>query len=500
MNASRIAVAIAAALVASAVFLSNGPAATSTVQLRVKLPTRAHQSFGLFTVRVRGRAAQLPIRALTTIPKSMRGAAAISPSTTRGGVTTFTVIVAIDDLRAAARTLSATGAERVLGLEVGSKSFPVLSGRGVTGTCPPSAFAAMVKEARAGLRIGTGAAWRRIALNAVDHSRPWCATGPLLQVQTFSGFSAVAVTAARLNDDAVPDLVAIERPHALLGFLGLGDGTFRAPFTISLPDAISPTAVVAVPSASGRSDLYVTDSGGPVQFVNGGTRQPSALGFSATDGAAGNFDGVGGLNDVVFVDGRESSFSVVMDEDAFPLTVPADTTPSRVTAGDFNDDGKYDIAGAGPAGVSIATGDGLGSFTPRGLAVQQPNLSTALQAAPLGVNPDLVVATTTGVFVVDFSPDFSYSGTPLLAGTAPVGVAPADVTGDGRLDVLALNQNAAAVNVWVATAGAYRAPVSIGVGGKPAALAVGRFNGDTRADIAVATNKGLTILVGRGPG
>jgi hypothetical protein len=171
-----------------------------------------------------------------------------------------------------------------------------------------------------------------------------------------------------------------------------------------------------------------------------------------------------------------------------------------VTAGDFNDDGKYDLAGAGPAGVAIATGDGTGSFTQRGLAVQQPNLSTALRAAPVGANPDLVIATSTGALVVDFKPDLSYSATPLQAGAAPVGVAPADVTGDGRLDVIALNQNAADMNVWVATASGYRTPVGIGVGGRPLSLAIGRFNGDTRADVAVATDKGLTILVGRRPG
>jgi hypothetical protein len=501
LKSSRRILALAVALAASAVFLAKGPAATSTLQLHVPLPARAHQSFGVFTVRVRGRAARLPIRPLGKLPKSIRAAAGISPATIKGRVTTFTVVVAIDDVRTAARALSASGAKRELGLEVGSKSFPVFSERGVTGTCPPPGFAAMVKEARAGLRIGTRTtAWRRIALNAVDNSRRWCSTDPLLESQTFTGFSAVGVAAARLNDDAFADLVVLERPHGLLGFYGKGDGTFRPALTIALPAAVSPTAVVAVPGASGRSDLYVTDSGGPVQFVDGRTFRPSSLGFSATDGAAGNFDGIGGLNDVAFVDGHSSSFSVVLDEGAFPSTIPADTILSHVTAGDFNDDGKYDLAGAGPAGVAIATGDATGSFTQRGLAVQQPNLSTALRAAPLGANPDLVVATSTGVIVVDFKPDVSYSATPLQSGTAPVGVAPADVTGDGRLDVIALNQNAADMNVWVATASGYRTPVGIGVGGRPLSLAVGRFNGDTRADVAVATDKGLTILVGRRPG
>src|SRR5438445_3861445 len=500
----RIAVAIAAGLVAFVVFLPSGPAATSSLQLRVPLPKRAHQSFALFTVRVRGRAARLPIRPLAKIPSSMRAGVAISGGVVQGRVTTFTVAVAIDDLRAAARSLTATDAARTLDLEVGDKTFPAFSDRGVTGTCPQSGFPLAVKAAPTGLRVGSGGStWRRIALQAIENSYRWCTTDSLLRSQTFTGFSATGVTVARLNDDALADLVVTEPPHTLLGFLGKGNGTFKAPFTILARPDLSPTSVTAVPDANGRSDLYVTDANCPVLFVHnqgGGTFSSSSLGFSAIDGAAANFDGSGGLNDAVFVDGHESSFFVVLDESAVPFAVPADTIPLHVTAGDFNDDGKYDIAGAGPAGVSIATGDGSGFFTPRGLAVQQPNLSTTLEAAQVGLNPDLVVGTTSGVLVVDFSSDLSYSGTPLQAGTAPVGVALADVTGDGRVDVIVLDQNAAAINTWIATKSAYRSPVSIALAGRPAAAAVGRFNGDTRADVAVATNNGLMILLGRRSG
>ena len=511
MIPSRICVATAV-LVALVVFLADGPAAmrspaspaAATLRLQLQLPKRAHQTFGLFTVRVRGRAARLPIRPLAKIPSSMRAGVAISGGVVQGRVTTFTVAVAIDDLRAAARSLTATDAARTLDLEVGDKTFPAFSGRGVTGTCPQSGFPLAVKAAPTGLRVGSGGStWRRIALQAIENSYRWCTTDPLLRSQTFTGFSAAGVTVARLNDDALADLVVIEPPHTLLGFLGKGNGTFKAPFTILARPDLSPTSVTAVPDANGRSDLYVTDANGPVLFVHnqgGGTFSSSSLGFSAIDGAAANFDGSGGLNDAVFVDGHESSFFVVLDESAVPFAVPADTIPLHVTAGDFNDDGKYDIAGAGPAGVSIATGDGSGFFTPRGLAVQQPNLSTTLEAAPVGLNPDLVVGTTSGVLVVDFSSDLSYSGTPLQAGTAPVGVALADVTGDGRVDVIALDQNAAAINTWIATKSAYRSPVSIALAGRPAAAAVGRFNGDTRADVAVATNKGLMILLGRRSG
>ena len=468
----------------------------------MQLPKRAHQTFGLFTVRIRGRAASLPIRALTKIPSSMRAAVAISPTVVKGRITTFTLAIAIDDVRTVVRSVSATGAVRALDLEVGDKTFPALSDRGVTGTCPQPGFPRLVKAARAGLRVGSGpTGWRRIALDAFEHAQRWCSTDPLLRSQAFTGFSATNVAVCRLNNDAFNDLVVLVRPHTLRGFLGTGTGTFKPAVTLDLPVA-SATSVTPVADASGRSDFLVTDANGPVVLIHnlGQTFDPQLLGFSATDGAAGNFDGVGGVNDAVLVDGRTSSFFVLLNGGTIPDTVAADTIPSHVTAGDFNEDGRYDIAGAGPAGVSIATGDGSGFFTPRGLAVQQPNLSTALEAAQVGLNPDLVVGTTSGVLVVDFSFDLSYSGTPLQAGTAPVGVALADFTGDGRIDVIALDQNAAAINTWIATKSAYRTPVSIAADGRPAAAAVGRFNSDTRADVAVATNKGLTVLLGRKSG
>src|SRR5207244_8742529 len=134
---SRIFVATAV-LVAFVVFLADGPAATrapaspsaTTLRIQVQLPKRAHQTFGLFTVRIRGRAATLPIRALTRIPSSMRAAVAISPTVVKGRITTFTLAVAIDDVRAVVRSVGATGALRTLDLEVGDKTFPALSDRG----------------------------------------------------------------------------------------------------------------------------------------------------------------------------------------------------------------------------------------------------------------------------------------------------------------------------------------------------------------------------------
>jgi hypothetical protein len=479
--------------------LPGDPGAATSLRLHVPLPARAHQSFGLYTVRERGRAPVLSIRQLNDVPATMRAAVAISPARTSGRITTFTVLVAIDDLRAA-RTLSSPSARPTFDLVFGSKRFPALSQRGVTGTCPQPGFGGMVKAARAGFGVRAGrSGWRTVALQAVDHARRWCTTDPLLESQSLFGFSATDVAVARLNTDAFADLVVLEKPHTLRGYIGHGNGTFTASFSLQLPAVVSATSITAVTGAGGRSDFYVTDAGGPVQFVRnvGGSFVTTPLSFAASHAVAGNFEGTGGANDVAFVNARDPSIFVLLDERATPDEIRTDTVPSHVTAGDFNGDGKEDIAAAGPAGVSIATGDGEGDFVSRGLAVQQPNLGTILSAEPTGGNPNLVVATSNGVLVVDFSPDLSYSATRLQAGASPVGVALADVTGDGRIDVLALDHDAATLNTWVGAPNAYRTPVAISLAAPPTAMAVGRFNGDARADVAVATEKGVEILLGR---
>ena len=130
--------------------------------------------------------------------------------------------------------------------------------------------------------------------------------------------------------------------------------------------------------------------------------------------------------------------------------------PTSVVAGDFNHDGKLDLAVGNSEGVSVLLGNGDGTF-------QQP-LGVAL---PPGTDPN-------------------FASRHLVA---------ADFNGDGKLD---LAEGNSAVLLLGRGDGTFQAPISYGV---PGPLAAGDLNGDGKPDLAVKRSVGtVSILLGNGDG
>src|SRR5205807_548270 len=118
--------------------------------------------------------------------------------------------------------------------------------------------------------------------------------------------------------------------------------------------------------------------------------------------------------------------------------------PFSVALGDFNGDGKPDLATAnnGSANVSVLLGDGSGTF----------GASTGF---PAGDHPD--------------------------------GIAAGDFNGDGKLDLATANAASGDVSVLLGNgSGGFGAPASFGVGSFPTAVAVGDFNRDGRLDLVAS--------------
>jgi uncharacterized protein (TIGR03437 family) len=184
--------------------------------------------------------------------------------------------------------------------------------------------------------------------------------------------------------------------------------------------------------------------------------------------------------------------------------------PTSVVVGDFNNDGKLDLAVGSSGGVSVLLGNGDGTF-------QQP-LSVAL---PLG--PNLTIGSR-HLVVADFNRDGKLdlgegNSAVLLLGRgdgtfqAPIGygvpgpLAAGDLNGDGKPD-LAVTHSAGAVSILLGNGdGAFQPPAEF-----PAAASnfqlpdeqviIADFNGDGRPDLAVAgsTSGGFAILLGKGDG
>lgn len=141
----------------------------------------------------------------------------------------------------------------------------------------------------------------------------------------------------------------------------------------------------------------------------------------------------------------------------------ANDQPVSIAVGDFNKDGKLDVAianyyGSNEGGrVSILLGNGDGTFGP---------------------------------------PTTYYSGGLSIA------VATADFNKDGNLDLVVVNQNSADVSIFLGNGdGSFQLAVGYKAGLAPTAIAVGDYNGDGKADLAVSDGSGMvSILLGKGDG
>ena len=237
------------------------------------------------------------------------------------------------------------------------------------------------------------------------------------------------------------------------------------------------------------------------------------------------------------------------------------TLPDSVAVGDFNGDGKLDLAVANGASdtASILLGDGTGNFTlaaspptgpgggdPYALAVGNFNGYLGLAVANLnfgtvgillgdgsGTNftlstlstpirtdephavavgnfgngyQDLAVAdymnSTLSIFLGDGKGDFTLTSSP-STGTGPVSIGIGDFKGNGILDLAVPCSSMDYVDIFLGDGtGNFTLASSFSTGTVPMSVAVGDFNGDGILDLAVANRNDNTvsILLGDGKG
>ncbi len=183
----------------------------------------------------------------------------------------------------------------------------------------------------------------------------------------------------------------------------------------------------------------------------------------------------------------------------------AGSNPASVAVGDFNGDGKTDIV-AGDEGsntVSVLLGNGDGTFR---TAVSYPIGNIAYSVAVGDFNgdgkADLAVSTPNGVLVMlgngdgTFLPAVTYG-----AGNSVMFAAIGDFNGDGWPDLVIANTLANTVSVLLGNGdGTFQLPVSYAAGSSPTSIAVADFNGDGSSDIAVGGNGFVNVLLGNGNG
>lgn len=301
---------------------------------------------------------------------------------------------------------------------------------------------------------------------------------------------------ADFNQDGKPDL-AVGSDVKLYLMLGNGDGTFASAPGSPVPMPSPPYDDFATPLTAGITVADFNHSGHPglaitelennaavILLGNGnGTFVTSSAAFAnapggptlAVETADFNSDGnldlaiINQINGVSLVDlgYGKGAFNSAGDLYINCWAAQGCGFPAGAAVGDFNGDGKPDVAVASGgstkypySGVAVSIGNGDGTFT---------------QA----------------------------SGSPISLGEDLSGIVAGDFNGDGKLDLAATDYSENAVFVLLGNGdGTFQSPITYAVGNQPAAIVAGDFNNDGKLDLAAANfgDGTVMLLMGNGDG
>lgn len=297
----------------------------------------------------------------------------------------------------------------------------------------------------------------------LGESRGTFTAGTALQ----TGAAPGSIALGDFNRDGNIDLaVVIPSSETIAIFFGNGDGTFTA---LTAPVYTPPQAtgiVVADLNGDGLQDLAVlsTNSSSVTVMLGHGdgtftpdTLSPSA-GFSPLSVVNGDFNG-DGIADLAITNysysGSTGSVTILLGngDGSFTAAPALSSTilPYSIVVGDFNNDGKQDLA-VGPNGgtaVNVFLGNGDGTFT------AAPNALTTGYAMSLAV---------------------------------------ADVNGDGKQDLIVVDANSYKLTALLGNGdGTFTTGATLTIPSQPESVVAGDWNGDGVVDFAAVNYYGSSV-------
>jgi FG-GAP-like repeat/Abnormal spindle-like microcephaly-assoc'd, ASPM-SPD-2-Hydin len=373
--------------------------------------------------------------------------------------------------------------------------------------------------------------WRAAALLISLTSPAFCQTYIFGRADFSTGVGPQSAIVADFNGDGKPDIaVANSGDNTVSVLLGKGDGTFGP--KIDFATGRTPGSLIAGHfNGDGKLDLAVansSDSTVSIFFGNGdgtfqsgavlATRNPPHRVIVADFNADGKLD-LATVNTTFVTTSANNSVSIFLGKGdgtfAAPTEYPMDGATFAIAAGDFNSDGKLDLAigNTGLAQISILLGNGDGTFQPS--QVNPPSgvadfVSTFLIARDFNGDGNVDLANVGGGKVAillgngdgTFQPHVDYPVTGPDAGWLTAD----DFNGDGKLDLAVANGFSGGVPVPTVSIllgkgdGTFLPAVDYGTGSQPFSVTSADVNGDGKADLIMATDSSVAVLIGRGDG
>ena len=300
-----------------------------------------------------------------------------------------------------------------------------------------------------------------------------------------AGDSAWFAATGDFNGDGKADVaVANFTSNTISILLGNGDGTLQP--AVKYPVGVNPSAIVVADfNNDGKLDLAVASTGcapcssgqlpGGVWLFKGDGDGTFAAGVNILPGGPGslavadlNHDGKPDLAVSAF---GSSSIEVMLGNGdatfkAAKVVTPGNFTGNALALGDVNGDGKLDIVSADVSAGNILTllGNGDGTFKSTPITSGTQSLFDGFLIAALG-----------------------------------------DFNGDGKLDVVTLDNASNYIQVWQGNGdGTFKSPAKYTTGAQPTSVVVADFNGDGRLDLAISDGDGtapaIAVLLGNGNG
>ncbi len=187
-----------------------------------------------------------------------------------------------------------------------------------------------------------------------------------------------AVVVADFNGDGIADLATSNLDGTVTILLGNGSGGFMFIGPNINASGFSPALTVGDFNGDGNADIAVANqyaNNVTILLGDGTGHFTQAMGSPVTVGAGpvsivvGDFNGDGKL-DLATANNGSNNVTILLGNGmggfaATSASPAAGTQPQAISAGDFNGDGKLDLAVANNGGnnVTILIGDGMGAFT-----------------------------------------------------------------------------------------------------------------------------------------